>query len=104
MVMQRGEVWWLEEPSLKRRPAVVLTRQVILDHLSQVTVAAVTTRSRDLPTEVTLTVEHGMPRECVVSLDNLHTIFRGFLTARITRLDEATMAQVCTALRIAVAC
>jgi mRNA interferase MazF len=102
--MQRGEVWWLEEPNSKRRPAVVLTRQVILDRLSRVTVAAVTTQQRDLPTEVALTVEHGMPRPCVVSLDNLHTIFRGFLTARITTLDEATMSQVCQALRVAVAC
>jgi mRNA interferase MazF len=102
--MQRGEVWWLEEPQSKRRPAVVLTRQVILDRLSQVTVAAVTTNARDLPTEVALTVEQGMPRPCVVSLDNLHTIFRGFLTERVTILDEATMAQVCQALRVAVAC
>ena len=102
--MQRGEVWWLEEPSSKRRPAVVLTRQVILDRLSQVTVAAVTTRRRDLPTEVALTVEHGMPRACVVSLDNHHTIFRGFLTERITMLDEITMSEVCQALRVAVAC
>ena len=102
--MQRGEVWWLEEPHSKRRPAVVLTRQVILDRLSQVTVAAVTTNARDLPTEVALTAEQGMPRPCVVSLDNVHTIFRGFLTERLTTLDEATMSQVCQALRIAVAC
>jgi mRNA interferase MazF len=102
--MQRGEVWWLEEPQSKRRPAVVLTRQVILDRLSHVTVAAVTTNARDLPTEVALTVDQGMPRPCVVSLDNLHTIFRGFLTERLTTLDEATMSQVCQALRIAVAC
>jgi mRNA interferase MazF len=102
--MQRGEVWWLEVPDSKRRPAVVLTRQVILDRLSQVTVAAVTTNARDLPTEVALNAEHGMPRPCVVSLDNLHTIFRGFLTERVTTLDEATMSQVCQALRVAVAC
>jgi mRNA interferase MazF len=102
--VQRGEVWWLEEPDSRRRPAVVLTRQVILDRLSQVTVAAVTTHQRDLPTEVALTVEQGMPRPCVISLDNLHTIYRGFLTERITALDEATMSQVCQALRIAVAC
>ena len=102
--MQRGEVWWLEEPNSKRRPAVVLTRQVILDRLSGVTVAAVTTHQRDLPTEVALTIEQGMPRSCVVSLDNLHTIFRGFLVERITALDEATMSRVCQALRVAVAC
>lgn len=102
--MQRGEVWWLEVPDSKRRPAVVLTRQVVLDRLIQVTVAAVTTQRRDLPTEVALAVEHGMPRPCVVSLDNLHTIFRGYLTERITTLDEATMALVCRALRVAVAC
>jgi mRNA interferase MazF len=102
--MQRGEVWWLEEPGSKRRPAIVLTRQVILDRLSSVTVAAVTTNVRDLPTEVELTVDHGMPKRCVISLDNLHTIFRGFLTERITTLDEATLSIVCAALRIAVAC
>ncbi len=102
--MQRGDVWWLEEPHSKRRPAVVLTRQVILDRLSQVTVAAVTTQARQLPTEVPLTVEHGMPRACVISLDNIHTIFKGFLSDRITTLDEATMSQVCQALRVAVAC
>jgi mRNA-degrading endonuclease toxin of MazEF toxin-antitoxin module len=102
--MQRGEVWWLEEPHSKRRPAVVLTRQVILDRLTQVTVAAVTTNARDLPTEVPLTVEQGMSRPCVISLDNLHTIFKGYLTERITTLDEATMSRVCQALRVAVAC
>jgi mRNA-degrading endonuclease toxin of MazEF toxin-antitoxin module len=45
-----------------------------------------------------------MPRECVISLDNVHTIFKGFLTERITTLDAATMSQVCQALRVAVAC
>ncbi len=83
---------------------MVLTRQVILDRLNHVTVAAVTTQVRDLPTEVELTVEHGMPRPCVVSLDNLHTIYRGFLTGRITTLDATTMSEVCQALRIAVDC
>ncbi|MEP7113395.1 MAG: type II toxin-antitoxin system PemK/MazF family toxin [Ilumatobacteraceae bacterium] len=101
--MQRGEVWWLEEPNSKRRPALVLTRQVLLDRLSQVTVAASTTRRRNLPTEVDPAVEHGMPRPCVVSLDNLHTIFRGLLTECTTTLDEATMSQICLALRVAVA-
>jgi mRNA-degrading endonuclease toxin of MazEF toxin-antitoxin module len=76
----------------------------VLDRLSQVTVAAVTTRQRRLPTEVELEVDHGMPRPCVVSLDNLHTIHRGYLTERITTLDEATMTLVCRALRVAVAC
>ena len=45
-----------------------------------------------------------MPRPCVVTLDNLHTIFRGYLTERITSLDEATMSLVCRALRVAVVC
>ena len=102
--MQRGDVWWLEEPTNKRRPVVVLTRQVILDRLSQVTVAAVTTHARNLPTEVELGIDQGLPRPCVVTLDNVHTIFRGYLTERITRLDEATMSRICQALRIAVAC
>jgi mRNA interferase MazF len=103
-VIRRGEVWWLEVPDSKRRPALILTRQVVLDRLSQVTVAAITTRQRGIPTEVALGVEQGMPRPCVVTLDNLHTIFRGYLTERITSLDEATMSLVCRALHVAVVC
>jgi mRNA-degrading endonuclease toxin of MazEF toxin-antitoxin module len=39
-----------------------------------------------------------------VSLTNIETVFRGYLTRQITTLGPDRMAQICEALKIAVAC
>ena len=53
--MKRGEVrWYRFKAPDKRRPVVVLTRDSILAHLGEVTVAPVTSSIRDIPTEVIL--------------------------------------------------
>jgi mRNA interferase MazF len=100
----RGEVWWSERPDAKRRPVVVLTRSVMALRLPQVTIAEVTTSRRGLPTEVELDEDDGLPRACVVTLDNLQTLRRGHLIDYITTLSDERMAEVCQALRIAVDC
>lgn len=46
----------------------------------------------------------GMPRRCVVNLDNVTSQSTMFLTDRITRLDPVRMAQVCQALAHATGC
>lgn len=103
-MVARGEVWWAELPDLGRRPVVVLTRHEVVDVLMAVLVAPVTTRRRDLPTEVRLDVDDGMPRPCVVSLDNVTTQRRAHLVDRITRLGPDTMADICRALARATGC
>jgi mRNA interferase MazF len=100
----RGEVWWSERPDAKRRPVVVLTRSVVALRLPQVTIAEVTTSRRGLPTEVELDEDDGLPRACVVTLDNLQTLRRAHLIDYITTLSDERMAEVCQALRIAVDC
>lgn len=102
--MTRGEVWWLEAPDRRARPALVLTRAAVVPRVARVTVAPLTTTDRGLPTEVELDQDDGMPRPCVVSLDNIETVRRTYLTRYITTLGPERMGQVCEALKIAVAC
>ena len=99
-----GEVWWAERPEVKRRPVLVLTRAVVAQRLGQLTVAEITTRPRELVTEVSLDEDDGLPRPCVVTLDNLQTVRRVHLVDYITTLGPERMAEVCQALRIAVDC
>ncbi len=102
--MIRGEVWWFEPPDDKPRPVVVLSRDVIAQRASKITVAVVTSAARGTVTEVALDADDGMPRPCVVTLTNIATVFRGHLIRHITTLGPDRMAQICEALEIAVAC
>jgi mRNA-degrading endonuclease toxin of MazEF toxin-antitoxin module len=48
--MKRGEVWWYEHPYLKRRPAVIMTRDEAIDK-SYLT-SRITTLGRERMNEV----------------------------------------------------
>lgn len=97
-------MWWSESPEWRRRPVLVLTRDPVADRLSSILVALITTVVRDIPTEVTLDRDDGMPRPCVVNLDNITSESRANLTDRLTRLGPERMAQVCRALAHATGC
>ena len=103
-MVARGEVWWSEDPALGRRPVLVLSRNAVLGTLERPLVAPLTTRVRHLPTEVALDAEDGVPRPCVVSLDNTQPVSRALLVGRVTRLGPGRMRQVCDALAAAVEC
>jgi mRNA interferase MazF len=102
--VNRGEVWWIEHPEAGRRPACVLTRQAAIPVLASVLVAPATRTVRGIPTEVPLTREDGMPEACALTFDNLTTVPKAFLTERITRLAEARLDELCSALRAATGC
>jgi mRNA interferase MazF len=102
--VERGEVWWFEPPDEKRRPVLVMTRSRQIAVMTRVTVADITTRRRGNPIEVALDEHDGMPRPCVVSLDNLRTVPQAYLHRAITRLGPERMDEVCRALKIAVDC
>lgn len=102
--MNRGEVWWLEQPQIGRRPACVLTRQGALEVLTSVVVVPATRTIRGIATEVALGPEDGMPDECALSFDNLTAVPKSLLTQRITRLAPAKLAELCAALRTATSC
>jgi mRNA interferase MazF len=103
-VVNRGEVWWVAEPSAGRRPACVLTRQAALPVLSSVTVALVTRTVRGAPSELVLDVEDGMPERCAITLDNLATLPKALFVERITRLGVARLEELCRALRLVTGC
>ncbi|HRC86290.1 MAG TPA: type II toxin-antitoxin system PemK/MazF family toxin [Thermoanaerobaculia bacterium] len=100
--MRRGEVRWYRfaKPD-KKRPVLLLTRDSALEFLGEVTVAPITTRIRNIPTEVVLTPADGLPRECAVNLDHLQTVSRGEVGPLIAQLAPALLREVEAALLFA---
>ena len=100
--MRRGEIRWYRFTSPdKRRPVLVLTRDSALPYLGEVTVAVVTSRIRDIPTEVVLDEADGMPRKCAVNLDHLQTVPKARLGATIATLSSSALRDVARALAFA---
>jgi mRNA interferase MazF len=100
--MQRGEIRWYRFPGPdKRRPVLLLTRDSILEYLGEVTVAPITSNIRDIPSEVLLTEDDGMPRACAVNLDHVQTVPQEKLGGLITTLPPLRMDEVRSALLFA---
>jgi len=97
--MKRGEVRWyrFSRPD-KKRPVLLLTRDSALEFLGEVTIAPITSTIRAIPSEVVLTAEDGMPRDCAVNLDHVQTVSRGKLGSVITALGVKRMSEVRSAL------
>lgn len=58
----------------KRRPVVVLTRELVRPYLTRVTVAPITTTVRGLSTELPVTTANGLDGDGVISCDNIVTV------------------------------
>ena len=101
--MQRGEIWFAATPG-GDRPVLVLTRDPVADRIGSVVVAALTRTQRGLASELVLTQADGVPTECVVNFDNIHTIPRPTFRRRVTSLSPARMAEACRTLQAATGC
>lgn len=100
--MKRAEVWWADLPKpVGRRPVVLLSRDATYQVRTSATVAVVTKTIRDIPVEVELRREDGLPEQCVVNLDNILTIPLSLLGHRIATLTEEKMKRVEDAIRFA---
>jgi len=100
--MRKGEVWWAKlPPPLGRRPVVLLSRDEAYTVRSAISVAEVTTRIRDIPVEVALGPEDGLPKRCVVNLDTIVTIRKELLIERITILRNEKVEQIDSAIKFA---
>jgi mRNA interferase MazF len=96
--VRRGEVWWAElPPPIGRRPVVLLSRDVAYRVRTSITVGIVTRIARNIPVEVPLGPEDGMPQQCVVNLDDILTIPKARLAERITVLSPQKMIVVARA-------
>lgn len=93
--MKRGEVWWahLAEPYGKR-PVVLLSRNESYGVRNHVIAAVVTRTIRNIPVEVVLGKEDGLPKDCVVNLDSIVTINKDLLTEKIASLGQEKLREI----------
>jgi len=102
--MQRGEIWFAATPG-GDRPVLVLTRDPVADRMGSVVVAALTRTRRGLISELDLSArDDGVPADCVVNFDNLHTLPRELFRWRVTQLSPPRMAEACATLSAATGC
>ena len=102
--MNRGDVVWGQVPGGKRRPYLVLTRDVGIPLMTRILVVPATTRARGILSEVALGPEDGMPEECVLSLDNVRPIKKSWTDETICSLSARKLDEVCAALEFAAGC
>lgn len=93
--VNRGEIWQFSFPRPdRRRPVLVLTRQDIISHLHNVTVAPITTNIRGIPTEVVIGPEYGLKTTSAINLDNLVTVPKDGLRAFVATVPPAVMTAI----------
>ena len=94
---RQGDIWWAEAEA-KRRPVLVVTRNEAIPVLGRVLVAPITRTVRDIPTEIPLGPDDGLPVECAASFDNLQPINQHLLTDRVGSLAATGRQQICRTL------
>src|ERR1700737_678621 len=83
-LMQRGDIWFAATPG-GDRPVLVITRDPVAARIGSVVVAAITRTRRGLVSELDLTAPaDGVPSDCVVNFDNVHTLPRAAFRHRVT--------------------
>jgi len=100
--MKRGEIRWykISAPG-KKRPVLILTRDSVLEYLGEVTVALVTATVRDIPSEIFLSKQDGLPKDCAVNFDHIQTVSKGKIGSLITTLSQDKLEQVGEAIKFA---
>lgn len=93
--MKRGEIRWYKfKAPDKKRPVLLLTRDSVLKYLGEITVAPVTSTVRDIPSEVFLSEQDGMTKDCAINFDHIQTVSKGKIGSLITTLTPNKLEQV----------
>lgn len=79
----------------------MLTRDSILEYLDEVTVAPVTSTVRDIPSEVLLSEQDGMGRNCAINFDHVQTVSKKKIGSAITTLSAEKLQQIRKAISFA---
>lgn len=100
--MNRGDVcWYTFKAPDKKRPVLVLTRNSAIAVLNSVTIAPITSTIRNIPTEVVLTQDDGLPNVCAANFDNIQTVPKSNIGDRIARLTARRMSEAAAAVSFA---
>jgi mRNA interferase MazF len=100
--MKRGEIRWYKfRAPDKKRPVFILTRDSVLEYLGEVTMAPITSTVRDIPSEIFLSKQDGMPKDCAINFDHIQTVSKGRIGSLITKLSTDKLEQVRNAVQFA---
>jgi mRNA interferase MazF len=100
--MKRGEIRWYKfKAPDKKRPVLILTRDSILEYLGEVTVAPITSTVRDIPSEIFLTKQDGMAKDCAINFDHIQTVSIGRIGSLVTTLSKDNLERVSEAILFA---
>ncbi len=102
-MVARGELWWGEAPDAKGRPFLVVSRDAANAVMQRVLVAPISTRVRNLPSEVELGADEGLPVESVASFDNLRPFPKAMLVRRLGSLGPR-VTEICRAAQATLDC
>jgi mRNA interferase MazF len=101
-IVNRGDVcWYTFKAPDKKRPVLVLTRNSAIAVLNSVTIAPITSTIRNIPTEVVLTRDDGLPNTCAANFDNIQTVPKSNVGDRIARLTARRMREAAAAVSFA---
>jgi mRNA interferase MazF len=79
----------------------VLTRNSAIAVLNSVTIAPITSTIRNIPTEIILTRDDGLPNTCAANFDNIQTVPKSNVGDRIARLTARRMREAAAAVSFA---
>ena len=100
--LRRGQVWWASLD--KRRPVLLLSPSRTYAARRRVLVAEISTRLRFNDATIEIGPADGMPRRCVVNLENLSSVSQMDLNEYLTTMPPAAMRRICSALASATGC
>ncbi|MFC1814821.1 type II toxin-antitoxin system PemK/MazF family toxin [Thermodesulfobacteriota bacterium] len=100
--MKRGEIRWYKfKAPDKNRPVLILTRDSIIEYLGEITVAPITSTVRDIPSEVFLSKQDGMRKDCAINFDHIQTVAKLTIGSLISTLSQDKLNQVRVAIQFA---
>lgn len=97
-MVAQGELWLMEPPNGKRRPVLIVTRDVAIPVLNSVLVAPITSTIRAIPTNIAVGPADGIDHASVANFDSLATVPKSVLTRRLGAIDPLRHAEICLAL------
>ena len=100
--MKRGEIRWYKfHTPDKKRPVLLLTRDSILEYMGEVTIAPITSTIRDIPSEVFLSSQESLKKDCAVNCEHIQTVSKGKIGSLIVTLSQEKLAKVSAAINFA---
>ena len=87
----------MSRPTRRGRPFLIVSRDAANRVMQRVLVAPVTTRVRDLPSELPVGPDEGLPRVSVAAFDNLRPFPKAMLVRRLGALGPDRLRDICRA-------